>query len=82
MWEIYALFPRSKTFEMDEIERIKSVKPGFAVILDFPLDGRRDLLFHNTHPETYTYIRKHFRQLSKHAYNPAYKIFINPYMLK
>lgn len=36
MWDIYVSpYPRSKEFQLDEIERIKSAKPGFALIYDF-----------------------------------------------
>ena len=74
MWEIYALFPRSQTFEQAEIERIKSAKPGFALILDLPLDRRDDLRFRNTHPMIHQYIRDHFERLPDSP-SPAYQIY-------
>lgn len=62
MWEIYVLFPRSVAFQQAEIERIKAAKPGFALIIDHPFDGRDDLRFSNTHPIVYQYIRDNFER--------------------
>ena len=73
MWEIFALTPRSAAFQQAEIERIKTAKPGFVVIYDFPLDGRDDLRFHNTHPLIDQYIRDNFETVLSR--NPAYQIY-------
>lgn len=77
MWEIYALFPRSETFEIREIERIKASNPGFVFLLDIPLDGREDLRFKNTHPLTYKFIYDNFDSLED-PQNPTHKIFKAP----
>lgn len=74
LWEIYALFPRKKSFEKIEIERIKQFNPSFAFILDLPLDGREDLQFRNTHPLIHQYIVDHFNLLLNTP-NPAYQIY-------
>ena len=74
MWEIYALFPRSQAFEQAEIERIKTAKPGFALVFDLPLDGRDELRFQNTHPLTHQYILDNFEPLPNSP-NPAYQIY-------
>ena len=74
MWEIYALFPRPEAFERKEIARIQAAKPGFALILDVPLDRRDELRFRNTHPLTHQYILDHFDPLPNSP-NPAYKIY-------
>ncbi len=74
MWEIYALFPRSQAFEQAEIERIKTARPGFALIIDFPLDGRDELRFRNTHPLTHQYILDHFERLPDSPH-PFYQIY-------
>ena len=74
MWEIYALFPRPQAFEQAEIERIKIVKPGFALVFDLPLDGRDELRFRNTHPLIHQYILDNF-QLLPNSPNPAYQIY-------
>lgn len=74
MWEIYPLFPRSEAFEHKEIDRIKAANPGFAFIIDSPLDGREDLRFKHTHPLIYQYITTHFDQVPELS-NRAYKIY-------
>jgi len=74
MWEIYALWPRSKGFEKAEIERIKEAAPGFAIVLDLPLDGREELRFRNTHPQIYQYILDNFDPVPD-ALGPAYQIY-------
>lgn len=75
MWEIYVLFPRSVAFQQAEIERIKAANPGFAVIDDFPLDGRDDLRFRNTHPIVDQYIRDNFEPLIGYSRNPAFQVY-------
>lgn len=74
MWEIYALFPRSETFENKEIERIKTSKLGFAFVFDLPLDGREELRFRNTHPLIHQYILDNFDPVPNSP-NPAYQIY-------
>lgn len=74
MWEIFPLLPRSKTFELEEVKQIKSTAPGFALIVDMPLDGRDALRFQNTHPFIYRYILDNFESLPDSP-NPAYKIY-------
>ncbi|OQB56156.1 MAG: hypothetical protein BWX99_00826 [Deltaproteobacteria bacterium ADurb.Bin151] len=74
MWEIYALFRRSETFEKKEIKRIRESNPGFVLIFDFPLDGRDDLRFKNTHPIIHQYILNNFEPVPN-PHNPAYQIY-------
>jgi hypothetical protein len=73
IWEIYALFPRSETFQKAEIERIKAAKPGFALVIDLSLDGRDELRFQNTHPLIYQYILDHFDRVPYS--HPVYQIY-------
>ena len=75
MWEIYALFPSGEAFERAELERIKAANPGFAMIIDLPLDGRDELRFRNTHPTIERYIRDHFEHLPGYTQNPAYHLY-------
>jgi hypothetical protein len=74
MWEIYPLFPRSAVFEQAEIARIETAQPGFALILDLPLDGLDALRFRNTHPLTYRYIVDNFLPLPASP-GPTYQIY-------
>lgn len=76
MWEIYVLFPkRSIAFQQAEIERIKAANPGFALIHDFPLDGREDLRFRNSRPIIEQYIRDNFEHLDGYLGNPAFQLY-------
>jgi hypothetical protein len=74
MWEIYALFPRSESFQQLEIEGIKAANPGFILIFDFPLDGREELRFRNTHALIHQYISDNVKLLPDSP-NPAYQIY-------
>ena len=73
MWEIYALFPRSRSFEEAEIARIEASRPAFALIQDIVLDGRDELRFRNTHPLIYRYIRENYEQVVSPV--PVYEIY-------
>jgi hypothetical protein len=75
MWDIYALPPMKANREQNEIERIRVAHPGFVLIFDFPLDGREELRFKNTHPLINQYIFDNF-ELVANDQNPAYKIFV------
>jgi hypothetical protein len=74
MWSIYALWHRSEAFQQKEIERIKAANPGFAFVLDLPLDGHDELRFRNTHPLIYQFILDNFDYIPDSP-NPAYKIY-------
>jgi hypothetical protein len=74
MWEIYALFPRPKSFEQKELERIRAAAPRFALVFDAPLDGREELRFRNTHPLINQYILNNF-DLLPDSPDPAYHIY-------
>jgi hypothetical protein len=74
MWEICALRPRSKAFELAEIEGIKAEKLGFVFILDHLLDGHDELRFRNTHPLIHQYFLDNF-ELLPNSTNPEYQIY-------
>lgn len=74
MWETYQLFSRSAVFEKAEIQRIKASNPGFALVIDLPLDGRDDLRFRSTHPLTYRYIVDNFDPI-RASKKPAYLVY-------
>ncbi len=75
MWSIYALFPRNQAFQQAEIERIKAADPGFAVVLDLPLDGREELRFSQTNPLIYQYIQTTLESVSNQPPNSPYQLF-------
>lgn len=74
-WEIYTGWARSDTFEQSEIERIKSSRPAFVLIYDFPLDGRDALRYRNTHPLIEQYIHANYACVNGFTDNPAYQIY-------
>ncbi len=74
IWEIFPLHPQSKAFEEAEIERIKQARPAFAVIIDFPLRGRDELRYKNTHPLTNKFIQDNFERLP-YPPRPEYQIY-------
>lgn len=75
MWDIYPLLHRSEAFEQREIERIQTANPGFALIVEIPLDGHNELRFSNAHPLIYQYIQHNFDPLPNSP-NPDYQIYI------
>jgi hypothetical protein len=74
-WEIFALFPRSEAFQLQEIEQIKKANPGFVLVWDYPLDGNEDLRFRNTHPLIDQFFRNYFDRLPDTALNLGYQIY-------
>ena len=64
VWEIYALFPRSDTFQRKEIERIEAARPRLAMMSDQPTDGREALRYSRTHPLILRYLQEHFVKVS------------------
>ena len=74
-WEIFALFPRSEAFQLEEIERIKKANPGFVLVWDYALDGSEDLRFRNTHPLVDRFFQSHFDRLPDAGPNFGYQIY-------
>jgi hypothetical protein len=77
MWEIYPLFPRSAAFQEREIQRIKRANPGFALVIDHPLDGREELRFRNTHPLIDRYIKMNYDPLDHLDKRAGFQIYVN-----
>jgi len=75
MWDIYALQPRREAFQRAEIDQIRAANPGFAIILDIPLDGWNELRFSNTNPLIDQYVRDHFEPLDGYTQDPSYHIY-------
>ena len=63
VWGIYALFPRSNDDQLDEIKRLTKTKLNFVLIANYPLDGRNELKYENTHPLVYNYILNNFERV-------------------
>ena len=74
MWENFAFYSHPESFENKEVERIKASKPGFAFIINVPLDGRDELRFQHTHSLIYQYIRDNF-DLVQSFRQPAFQIY-------
>jgi hypothetical protein len=75
MWDSYPILPRSEALQRAEIDRIRAADPGFALVIDAPLDGRDELRFRYTHPLIDQYIREHFEALKGYTPNPVYQIY-------
>ncbi len=75
LWEIYPLWPAGDTLQLAEIERMKAANPGFAVVIDVPLDGREELRFRNTHPLIVQYIQNQFERVAGYSNNPACHVY-------
>ena len=75
VWGIYALFPRTDTFQRAEIARIEQASPYYAVILDHALDGREDLRFRNTNPLIQQYISENFKPLKGNPNWPHIQLY-------
>jgi hypothetical protein len=75
IWEIFALFPRSEAFQLQEIEQIKKANPGFVLVWDYVLDGNEDLRFRNTHPLVDRFFQNHFDRLPDRESSFVYQIY-------
>lgn len=76
IWENYALIPRAASFQLAEIQRLKIVNLGFALIIDVALDGREELRFSNTHPLINRYIQDNYQLLPGVTPDPAYQLYV------
>lgn len=74
LWEIYSIVPRRVAFERKEVARLAAAAPAFAMIIDFPLDGRDELRYRNTHPLLNQYVADNFHRV-EYANDPAYLIY-------
>jgi hypothetical protein len=74
-WEIFALFPSSEKFQLEQIEQIRAANPGFVLVWDYPLDGREDLRFRNTRPLVDRFFRDNFDRLPDRGQNDGYEIY-------
>ena len=76
LWSIYALFPRSRSFQEAEIERIRTARPAFAIIDEHALDGREERRFARTHPAIHRYLLEHFVEVPGYSVDPEYRVLV------
>lgn len=74
--EIYPLFPRSDSFQMQEIGRLQQAHPSLVLIYDIAVDGRDDLRYAHTHPLIWDYLQANYRQLESPRELPKLRIYI------
>lgn len=76
MWQIYVgVCSGNDGFQRAEIERIRSADPAFVLIWSYPLDGRDDLRFENSHRLVYEYIEASYDRVEEPLAAPAIKVF-------
>ena len=75
-WEIYALTPRSASFQMAEIERIKAANPGFVIITDWAVNREEKYRYGNTHQLIDRYFNEAFRPFSEIEVSPYIRLRI------
>jgi hypothetical protein len=75
IWEIFAFFPRSEAFQLEEIASIRKANPGFVLVWDHALDGNEDVRFRNTHPLVDQFFRDHFDRLPDAGPPLGYQIY-------
>jgi hypothetical protein len=75
IWEIYAVFPRSREFETKELEKVMRAKPKFVILDDVALDGQDSLRFKYTHPIINSYIDSHYLEVNDNP-QQSLKIYI------
>ncbi len=67
IWEIYALIPRTTSFDAQEIERIKLNRPSIILVSNHPLDGRSEFRYSTLHPHLYQWIATHCTLISRES---------------
>jgi hypothetical protein len=75
-WEIYAWSPRSKTFQEEEIARIRKANPGFILVYDYALDAKEENRFSNTHRIMDQFIRANYTPIETGIPNNPFRIYI------
>ena len=74
--EIYPLFPRSGSFQKQEISRLQRNHPSLVLIYDIGVDGREDLRYAHTHPLIWDYLQTNYRQLESPRELPELRVYI------
>ena len=58
--DTYAAFPRSESFQREEIERIRQARPGMIFLALDALDGQAHRTYRQTHPLVFRYIVQNY----------------------
>jgi hypothetical protein len=64
VWEIYFLFPQSRSKQEEMINDLERKNVNWALICNWPLDGRDELRFSNTHSYMWQYLMENFEPVS------------------
>jgi hypothetical protein len=76
VWEIYPLFPRSDSFQRQEISQLQRVRPSLALVYDIGVDGREDLRYAHTHSLIWGYLQTNYRQVESPHDLPDLRVYI------
>ncbi|MFA5162442.1 MAG: hypothetical protein WC421_09365 [Elusimicrobiales bacterium] len=76
VWEIYAITPASEKVQKAEIGRIRQAAPAFVFVIDYPLDGRDEMRYKNTHPLVEQYVRDNYEPAIGETKNPVFQIYL------
>ncbi len=63
VWEIYFLFPQPRGKQEEMIADLERKNVNWAIICNWPLDGRDDLRFSNTHAYMWQYLMEKFEHV-------------------
>jgi hypothetical protein len=63
IWEIYALIPRSRQFDLDEIARMKHHMPRRVLISNHALDGLEKYRYSSMHPTFYPWLLSEYQRV-------------------
>jgi hypothetical protein len=59
-WEIFNTLPTPDSFQRRTIQEMERNNVQWVVLNDYALDGRKDLMYTNSQPVVWDYIRKHY----------------------
>jgi hypothetical protein len=62
-WWIYFLWVADTKSQEQIVGELTAQRVRWALIIDMPLDGRRELLFRNSHPLVWQYLRREFEPI-------------------
>jgi hypothetical protein len=67
-WWIYFLWAADGKSQEQIVEDLTTQRVSWALIIDIPIDGRRELLFQNSHPLVWQYLTREFEPVSLGPY--------------